>query len=66
MALMPNHINGIPISARTQWLLFAPISWLLNPKVMLVESTPIHDSNWLLDMLRKPRSEPMPTVFKVR
>lgn len=34
MAVLPTQINGIPISGRTAWLLFAPIPWLANPKLM--------------------------------
>lgn len=31
---LPTHLNGIPLSSRSSWLLGAPIEMLMHPKVL--------------------------------
>lgn len=52
----PTTLNGIPLSERTMWLMFAPIPALLNPRVFFF-STPFEREGTFHRLLPDTRKE---------
>jgi len=65
MPLWPESINGIPLSERSQWLLFAPM-WMLFPEWRKrVLHQPITSFGLLRPELRLSLKEPSPEMPSV-
>jgi hypothetical protein len=60
----PREINGIPLSERTRWLLFAPIGLLMNPKKFLGGQAFLHsiNSRWPYDDDTEAMANPPPAT----
>ncbi len=58
----PKELNGIPLSARSQYLLYMPISMLMNPS----GPDPFGNDGWLSNLLARQQAFQKPSYYAKR